>query len=221
MIVIATNNGKQFLENLLKDIESCKFSDKISIIDTQSTDAESIEYLNELINNKNKFNLNITIYKTPYRGFDTGAYIYAINNINSEYYIFLQDSIRIKNNMFFQEIYNRLKPNTVIPLITFEGNRWDTDEQKNFAIKYFNTIEFDKGIFGPIFAARNEDLQKIDKSLLFYPTNKQQQQAMERIWCIIFNKYNFIISPLEGDYDDDKLFNNKYMYFSKHLPRRD
>jgi GT2 family glycosyltransferase len=100
MIVIATHNGKEHLKKLLSNLESFKLDKEISIIDTMSSNKESLDFLDE-ISTKNIYNLNINIYKTEYRGFDTGAYIYAINNLIAERFYFLQDSIIIKDRELF------------------------------------------------------------------------------------------------------------------------
>jgi hypothetical protein len=219
MIVIATNNGKPYLLELLSDFQRIGVSDEISIIDTQSTDIESLEFL-ESLKIKNDFGLKINVYQTPYRGFDTGAYIYAINNLKSDKFYFMQDSIKIKSIEYFNEINKRLKVGTVVPLITFGPHLYDENEQIIFCYENFDSIEYDKGIFGPIFAITNEDVRKIDKKYLVYPTNKMLQMGMERGWSVLFKKYGFEIEPIEGAYDYMKLSNDGYSLFKKLLPYR-
>lgn len=219
MIVIATNNGKNYLSELLSDFQRIGISDEISIIDTQSTDIESLQFL-ESLRDKNDFDLNIKVYQTPYRGFDTGAYIYAIKNLKSDKFYFMQDSIRVKSIEYFNEINKRLKVGTIVPLITFGPHLYDENEQINFCYENFDSIEYDKGIFGPIFAITYEDSQKIDKKYLVYPTNKMLQMGMERGWSILFKKYGFEIEPIEGAYDYHKLANDGYALFKKFLPYR-
>jgi len=219
MIVVATNNGKQYLMELLSDFKRIGITDEISIIDTQSTDIDSINFLESLKNN-NEYNLKISVYQTPYRGFDTGAYIYAINNLKADKFYFMQDSVRIKSNDYFNEINKKLKVGKVVSLITFEPHAFDGAEQINFCYENFDSIEYDKGIFGPIFAITNDDVQKIDKKYLVYPTNKMLQMGMERGWSILFKKYGFEINSLEGEYDYQKLVNDGYTHFKKYLPYR-
>jgi hypothetical protein len=218
MIVIATHNGKEYLKRLLSNLESFNLDKEIAIIDTMSSDKESLDFLYE-ITNKNLYNLNIKIHKTEYRGFDSGAYIYAINNLSAERFYFLQDSIIIKDREFFDITDNILESGVVTTFISFPSNFYNT-EQYNYCSSTFGTTDYDTGIFGPMFSILNEDIQKIDKSLLVYPKNKEQQMAMERGWSIIFKKYNFTIKPIEGEKDDDRLFNNKYKTFTKEFPYR-
>jgi hypothetical protein len=217
MIVIATNNGINFLANLLLDLENLKITEEISIIDTQSSNSNFIDYL-ENLKTFNKFNLKINIYQTPYKGFDTGAYIYAIQNLKSDRFIFLQDSIRIKNINFFNLIDEKLKTSNVVTILTFESGWWDNQTQKDFSLKHFGTTIFDKGIFGPMFSISYTDSQKLNN--LIYPTNKEQQKAMERCWSIIFKKYNLTIDSLEGEHNDFKINNDRYQFFTKIKPNR-
>jgi len=219
MIVIATNNGKTYLSELLSDLERIGCNEDISVIDTQSSDAESLEFIDSL-KAGDKFNLKIKVYQTPYKGFDTGAYVYAINNLSADKFYFMQDSIKIKSIDYFIEIDKRLKPGVVVPLITFGPNLFDENEQIDFCYDKFDSIDYDKGIFGPIFAITNEDIQKIDKKYLVYPTNKMLQMGMERGWSVLFKKYGFEIDPIEGAYDYTKLSNDGYVFFKKNLPYR-
>jgi len=217
MIVIATNNGTNFLPNLLSDLEKFNITEEVSIIDTQSSDSEFMDYLDNL-KSFNKFKLNINVYQTPYKGFDTGAYIYAIQNLKSDRFIFLQDSIRIKNVGFFNLIEEKLKTSNVVTILTFEGGWWDNQTQKNFSLKHFGTTIFDKGIFGPMFSISYTDSQKLNN--LIYPTDKEQQKAMERCWSIIFKEQNFTVDCLEGTHNDFKINNDGYNYFTKIKPCR-
>lgn len=217
MIVIATNNGKNYLSKLLESLESLGNTIPVSVIDTQSDDTESIEYLNTLENN---FSFEIKIYKTPYRGFDTGAYIWAYRNIPSEKYYFLQDSLKIKSLDYFKETDKKLKTGTVVPLLTFDNNGYGYGEGYNFCQTNFGTTHYEFGIFGPIFSILKEDLDKISSNHFCIPYNKATQTGMERGWAIIFKIYGFTIDPLEGIKDDFKIENHTYEYFEKQFPYR-
>jgi hypothetical protein len=214
MIVIATNNGKNHLIELLSVINVINPECGVSIIDTQSNDEETIKFLNEL-DEKNPYRFKLQIHQTPYRGFDSGAYMYAINNIKAERFYFIQDSIRIKTLNFFKNIDSKLKPGTVVPLITFPANTYDSQEQIDFCLNNFGKAEFSQGIFGPMFAIMNEDAQKIDKKHLVWPTNKMLQMGLERGWGVLFDMYGINIDPLEGAYDYYRLINDQYTQFRK------
>ena len=219
MIVIATNNGKQNLIELLSNLNTIDFNCSVSVIDTGSTDRESIDFLEFLKVNSN-YKFKIEVHQTSYKGYDTGAYIYAINNIESDRYYFIQDSIIIKSINFFELVDDKLQPGVVVPLITFGANLYDYQEQIDFCMFHFGECKFQKGTFGPMFSILKEDVNKIDKKYLVYPTNKSLQMGMERGWSVIFEKYNFDIDPLEGDYDYNKLMNDQYNNFKKIIQYR-
>jgi hypothetical protein len=71
-----------------------------------------------------------------------------------------------------------------------------------------------------MFAITYIDSQKIEKNLLVYPENNEQQKAMERCWDIIFKKTNLIVDNLEGNHNDLKINNDDYQYFTKIKPYR-
>lgn len=214
MIVISTNNGKNYLNNLLESLEKINlYNQKILIVDTGSTDNEYIKNI--------KYNKNIIIDKTNYCGYDTGAYIHAFNNYEDDFYICLQDSILIKNENFVYDILKKIKDNNVVPLLTFPPGIYDSDEQKSWLLDKIGSFHYNKGIFGPMFCINKKALELIDKKYFVIPTNKILQQAMERGWSIIFEKYNLNIEQLEEDtWNAEYLFNNKYKYFQKFFPTR-
>jgi hypothetical protein len=219
MIVIATNNGKQYLSELLTDFENIGVNDEIAIVDTQSNDENSLNFLEEL-NKNNPYKLNVTIHQTPYRGFDTGAYIYAINNFSSDRFYFMQDSIRIKTIEYFNEIDKKLIEGTVVCLLRFDPNLFDSNDQINFCNSNFGSIDYDNGIFGPIFSITKNDIEKIDKKYLIYPTNKMEQMAMERGWSILFKRYGINVESIQGNWNPNKLSNDEYSLFTKKFPYR-
>lgn len=219
ILVIATNNGKKYLTNLLNSLEIIKFNKKIAIIDTQSTQTDSIEFLKGLKLN-NEYNLDIEIYKTPYSGYDTGAYIYAMKNFKYEVFYFIQDSMVIKSIDFFEKIKEKLSPGVIVPIVTFCSNFYDNEEEKNFCLNNLGTYNYSKGIFGPMFSITGQDVSLIEDKWFVLPKNKNEQMAMERGWSIIFEKYNFKIIPLEGEHNNDKLYNDKHIYFKKIFPVR-
>lgn len=217
MIVIATNNGKEHLPKLLESLNFLEYSIDVSIIDTQSSDIYSINFLENIDKSNYKFNINI--YQTPYKGYDTGAYIYAIRNIkNVDRFYFLQDSIVIKDIKIFDYIDSRLHKGTVVPLIGFK-TLFDNQEQIDFCNVNFGSSFYKCGIFGPMFSILKSDIDLIDDKFLVYPTSKNIQAAMERGWSILFNKYDLNIDPIY-DYDYERINNNGYQLFDKKLVNR-
>jgi len=221
MIVIATNNGQKFLTNLISDLieHQCKLP--IAIIDTQSTDHGFLEYLESLKCPSVKKLLNLSVYTTFDKNYDTGAYMYAIQNLQAERYYFLHDSIRIKTPIIFEEIDKKLVPGVVVALTVFGGNCYDNEEQRQLCRDNWGTTQFKTGIFGPMFSILRTDLEKAWSDLpKILPTNKNEQMGMERGWSVFCTKNNFEVIPLEENLDHNKVFIDGFVHFKKFLPKR-
>lgn len=196
MIVIATNNGHICLSELLNsmtNIDIC--NEKILIIDTISDDVSSIDYLKQV--NSLYPKLDITIETTPYRGFDTGAYIYAYNEYNVDTYIFLHDSVTISNKNFIKDIHSYLRTHDVVAYNCFDfmGNgdgEWQTFFEQNTGRETYKM-----GIFGPMFACNRVALDGIKVHDIIIPTNKNQQTCFEGIWYTLFDENNIDVFPLD------------------------
>ena len=218
LIVIATNNGIDFLPELLLSLHNIKCNYDIAIVDTGSTDYNYIQYLQEL-QITNNFELNVKIYMPQNIKYDTGAYLFAIKELPSHVYYFLHDSMKIKSDLFFELINSKLTHDTIVPLLTFgKGNDSSFDIQ--FLQEKFENSNYNVGIFGPIFSASRECLNKLPIDKIPMPCNKNEQMAMERYWAKLFELYNINIIPLEGDYNRSRLSNDDYSYFVKQLPCR-
>jgi hypothetical protein len=220
MIVIATNNGHVYLEKTLSKLSELGNKIPISIIDTNSTDNQTINFISDIDNGLYP-NLNISTHQTPYRGFDTGAYIYAMKYIYSDKYYFIHDSFLIKTLDFIDSIDDLLKEGTVISTLDFDSGIYDNNEQIEFCLEKVGTSQYERGIFGPMFSILRCDVDKIIKSLNFYPTTKNFQMAMERAWPIIFKTNNINVVSLCGSLDMNKMQSDGYKFFTKFLPHRD
>lgn len=220
MIVIASHNNIRNLERLLKSLSvfGTGYYNDVLIIDTNSDNCEYLNYLDSL--KTRKFNFRLRIDKTPYSGYDSGAYIYVYENYVDTEYIFLQDSLEIKNWTWAYEISNKLKSHDVVSWRVFDKNvcPYDSDEQRTWLRNMIGTDDYDWGIFGPIFSIKREAMNKIkDNNLFIIPTSKIEQQGMERGWAIIFKKLNITVTPLENWGWRD---NNNTKYFNKHFLER-
>ena len=218
MIVITTHNGKNHLEKLLSELNNLDLiNHKILVVDSGSSDIESIKYLDEL-KVINPFNYELIIDKTPYSGYDSGVIIHTIKNYDDNRYIFIHDSSSIKNNECLLKLDELMsKENVVVPFLTFDGNSYDNLDQKKFCETKYGSGENRFGIFASIFAISKHSLNKIKKDKLHIPTNKEESRAMERCWSVVFEKSGLIIESLEGQYDPNKITNDGYHYFSKFL----
>jgi hypothetical protein len=213
MIVIATHNGIDFLPNLLGSLNKYGIGNhKLLVVDTQSDDLKFLEYLNEVRNQ-----LGVEVVTTPYAGYDTGAYLYTYRNYSDKDYIFLQDSMTIKNKDWLQKISQRdVTCLFTIPMIC------DNDSQYQWLNDHFPNTPCNEGIFGPIFYTTKEVLDRANEKHLLeaIPTNKSQQQGYERAWGIIFSTIKAKVNSLYGKYDHIKVINNELPDITKFLPIR-
>lgn len=221
MIVISTNNGVKFLTEHLNSYVQMNLHLPIAIIDTISTDEDAIQLL-QTIKSKEEFaSLNITVYQTPYRGFDSGAIIWAMKNIDADRFYFVQDSIVIKDIDFFKQVDEKLRHNVAVPILIFDGTYWDNMEQVNWSIEKAGSYDTDFGIFGPMFSILKTTSNRLVSLLDFYPETKNNQKAMERVWGVLFKKHGITIDALCGHFNYYLLMNDGYPLFKKYFPERE
>ena len=211
MIVIAKNNGKIYLERLLNSISDLGINEKILIVDTGSTDDNHLNYLKELENLE-----NITVTQTPYKCYDTGAYMWAYNNFVEDNYHFMHDSIKLKDSEFINNCNSLLNNYDVVSYISFEFVGYGDEDWKQFFLKNAKTYEHKFGIFGPMFSIKRKTLDKLPIKNLTLPINKNQQTAMESIWPTFFLEHKLSIYSMEL-YNHYRLINDMYSHFEKTL----
>lgn len=145
---------------------------------------------------------NVAYLNTPYRGYDTGAYLWAYWNVRAKNYLFMQDSCCPREKDFVEQ-FARAMPGEMgaVGWSSFTMECWDSDAQKNAtAWMYGERAKWPpKGIFGPIFYTNHKTLLHLSLHglLPMPPVHKQQQQAMERAWAILFHRagvrVNFLV----------------------------
>jgi len=211
MIVIATNNGKLYLKRLFNSISNHNINEKVLIVDTGSTDEDHLNYLKEL---EKKDNVEVT--QTPYKCYDTGAYIWAYNNFTADVYHFMHDSIEIKDPEFLQKVNTELKDADVVSYITFNFAGYGDKDWQDFLIKNIGHYDYKIGIFGPMFSIKKESLNKLPIEKLSLPINKNQQTAFEGIWPEFFTQHNMSIKSL-AEHDHSHIINDGYPHIKKTL----
>ena len=199
MIVVATHNNIEILHKFLISLENVDLCDEqVLIVDTNSQDIKFKEWF---LDCKNKYPYHFT--SLDYKCFDSGAYIWAYQNIkNQDNWIFLQDSLEIIRPDYISQIKEQLKSFEVVAGFDFPYSYDIHPLQKVWCetdIEFHNYPE--KGIFGPIFSVRNSTMNRIPESWLKYPQEKLMQQGMERRWSLMFHSINASKTYLEG-YDD-------------------
>jgi glycosyltransferase involved in cell wall biosynthesis len=177
LIVIATNNGINYLPRLLTSLHFFGTEGhKVCIVDTGSTSDQFKQYLNDLDPDK------YIISYIP-KGYDTGAYIHAYFNYPDEEYIFMHDSMEVLTSNWISDFKEENKDAVYYSWFFMA---FDTPEQ----LEHLQEIGIHNPItthcaFGPIFYIKRTTLDKIHEKFdlnKVIPTNKIDQQGMERGW---------------------------------------
>ena len=208
MIVIASHNRTDLLDNMLKTLSSINLNNnKVLIINTNSDNEEYKTFFEEC-----KLNYPQYIFETlNYTCWDSGAYIYAYKNYHSDKYIFLQDSITITNPKLILMWENFLNIYEVVPWINF-GYFYENEDQRLWGEEdlIINSVPHDS-IFGPI-------LDRLPKEWLKHPTNKMEGCSMERRWSLMFYLINASKHYLEyTNFQKDQTVYNSKLNINKHF----
>lgn len=195
MIVVATHDRLDFLAMMVRRLCSIDLNGHdVLFVDTNSQDAEYRNVCNLIAPWFLHYHPNFKFVRKEYTCWDTGAYVHAYRNYKAEKYIFLQDSLYIRNPNFIVEMDKMLDEHDVVPIfnITYEYDRSFGEEYKEEqrrlceeGIEVTSLPEY--GIFGPIFGARKSALDKIPNEWFREPKTKAQGCAMERRWALMFH----------------------------------
>jgi hypothetical protein len=197
MIVIATNNGKGYLPTLLNSLEDCDLERKV--VDTGSTDPEFLRYLE-----------TIGAERTQ-GGWCMGAYLYALENFDRPWYLFLHDSLVVKDPQFlkrFQEI------GEAVGWLSFPM-AFDSASQEAYVRSFWPDLA-PKGCFGPIFYATREALSRVE---LPFPVTIEQAHGMERGVSSAFAAAGLPMGFID-EYETTRMDRDEYATFTKFRPKR-
>lgn len=215
MVVISTNNGNIWLPRLISSLEMYgPFEEKYLIVDTQSDNQEFLEYLSKLSTSSK---LNIQVTRTPYRGFDTGAIVWAYREFDEPDYMFLHDTLEVKESGWLDEFKNALDGLGVVAWNLFDYSWYNDKATADFVMEKIGVNDHkSKGIFGPIFYTNRETMACMDNLGLLnaIPTRKEEAMAMELGWVAICYAANV---PLLGliPHSWSGLHNNTCRLFNK------
>lgn len=220
MIVIATHNGGEYLPRLLESLHLHGTGGHPTVIvDTGSTDEEFIRYL-ETVEGTASF--PVTVTRTPYRGYDTGAYIWAFKNFKAPSYMCMHDSLRIKCEGWLAPFEDRAKPGIGIVAWQQFGPRYDNDKQIAFVEKHLGSHEMSNGgIFGPIFYITQDVVDIFDERgyLAAIPTDKNEQMGMERGWSAACHGAGLECISVHP-YNRQAMYQDEFPDMQKFFPRR-
>jgi hypothetical protein len=185
-----------------------------------------INYLNNLDGYKKYFDISFDI--TPYKGFDTGAFIWAYRKWDDEYYIFLQESLEVNDLNWFKTFKSFREKNTLNSWCVFDLV-WDNNVQREGILSKISdnnlTLEgLPIGVFGNMFQISKNDLSLIDKKYNldnFIPNDKIYGScAMERGWAYLSKNCGININSIDGKYSPNehdyknKLFQKRFHFRS-------
>jgi len=211
MIVIATNNGWDYLEDCLKSID--KIHEAVVVVDTGSSDEKFKEHAEQLCkHHKAKF-----LQCEPGEcGYELGALKKAYAKFpGADNYVIIQDSLSMKANVI--EAYNEaLEFFDIVGWHFFSesGTGWDGEEQKKWLIENFGTEHYDVGIYGSVLAMKRETLEKIYPDIKdVMVDSKMKEMGMERAWSTIAKKNGISVGILESY--KGPIQSQAYTYFVK------
>jgi hypothetical protein len=191
-VVIATHGGTDLLRESLP-----KMKDRAVVVVDTGAHIDSVERL------CNQYP-NVAYLSTPYRGYDTGAYLWAYWMVSARNYLFMQDSCSPREPDFIEQ-FARAMPASEFGAVgwsSFTMTCWDSDAQREATAWMYGGKDWPlQGIFGPIFYTNRRTLLNMEqKSLLpMPPVHKLQQQAMERAWAILFHASGARVNFLRKD----------------------
>lgn len=221
LIVVCTNNGYEHLARLFDSMEEFGAGAPILVVDTGST---NIELVKEVIS---KYSLDISLYERK-GGRTTGAYLSAYRNFPADYYMFMQDSMKVKCSDWLGEFHSRMTPpDTVrpvgcVPWLGFDIKR-STQEEMAWAIASMGKVQCTRGIFGPVFYTSRVVLDKLKelKTLPRLPQEKIHECGNERAWAMAFEKAGFGQNPINMDFKyAEQLYNDSFNVLTKFLVDR-
>lgn len=210
LVVIATHGGVDLLKDSLP-----KFGQRPVVVIETGIATEAVYTLCREYK-------NVIYLTTPYKGYDTGAYLWAYWYVPAEKYLFLQDSVCPRDADYFEQFASKMPgPLGAVGWSSFDMAVWDSGEQHAATQYMYGTADRwpKKGIFGPIFFTTRASLKHLDDSNLLPmpPVHKSQQQAMERAWAILFHRaglnVNFLVD--ESLPDGRRMGNGGYPALNK------
>ena len=212
MVVIPTyNGGKELLKGILSDL--AKFNvpnNEICIVDNGSIDQSHLRELEDI-----KYNgINVLINPNP--GYELGAYKLAINTFKADVWFCIQDSIRIKQNIF-QDIPPLLTNKNVYTFLFWSNMEYVyVPEIYKFLFESYGRIVYNMALYGNMFFARDEVVRLVMNDWVI-PKNKWESVSNEMGLGIVFEKYGIEIVGLDACDEHVDVANgfDHYPFFTK------
>lgn len=212
-IVIATHNGVEHLREFFQAYRGDP--EMLNVVDTGSA-PEVYQEVRALC-----AKWGADCLRTPYRGYDTGAYLWAYWHLRHDNFLFLHDSMVPLVDDIVAPFAERMPERGAVGWVGF-GMVWDSEEQARATMFLYGTDQPSQGIFGPVFYTNRATLREMsDRGLLpAYPATRPMAQGLERGWAILFRRAGFPVVYL-NDYgvgkatDDAMLSSGAFGTFRK------
>ena len=150
-------------------------------------------------------------------GHPTGAFIRAYREHPAKSYLFIQDSMRSivpDCTKDFKQHGASVVAWGVFPMC------FDSEEQQNWVLRqYAPEVRPKWGIFGPVFYATREALEKAEPHFPEVPPNRMMAQGTERAWAFTFEAAGIPIGWL-GLWDNHLMSEGPYPVFRKKFAAR-
>jgi glycosyltransferase involved in cell wall biosynthesis len=222
MIVVATNNGQEFLPRLLDSF--CLHSTnghKVLVVDTGSTDDAFKLYVTKL--DKKDWPFEIEVNYIDF-GRDTGAYIHGFKKYPKEKgYMFMHDSMEATYNNWLERFEEKAKENEIVVHSYIDMAQDKFKPEENLLSKMPFPYERPKlGVFGPIFYATKSFMEKCRTrgALNILPANREEAHTTERAWGAIIEKLGVKHDSVYGVFNHDDTINNRLKGLKKCFPIR-
>lgn len=211
LVVIATNNNKKILTDMLAGVNPAH---NFLIVDTGS----KTDYVTSL---PSEFpNLKLTITWTSYKGYAWGAYMWAYNNFPAKNYLFLHDSIIVLKQDYLER-FKAKQPKLGIAAWTHFRFHYNIYSQRKWVNKTLGILgkgnEPKFGVFGPMFYCNRETLNGLkEKKLLFpYPADANQARASERAVSVALKMAGYDNIQVINQWLENKITSDNYGFFKK------
>jgi hypothetical protein len=154
----------------------------------------------------------VVVMDTSEGGHPSAAYVKAYHEHPAHNYLFIQDSMEAIEDDVIKPFKDK---GEVVSWAHFHFN-FDNDAQRDYLVAQYEDNPPEYGIFGPVFYASRESLEKLDKQGLFpnTPQDKLQAQGTERGWAWAFHKADIKVESL-GYWDKSKMEQGLHPPFRK------
>jgi hypothetical protein len=204
-LVVIAANGTNYIHRCLDSL-----GDKypILVVDTFSDEPIQID------------RPNVEVCRMPFKGYGSGAYLWAYWHYEAENYLFLQDTLVAKEPDYLKYFIENQPERGACAWALFSMSV-DDDAQSQF-IRYCYTTMPEFGLFGPIFYISRASLDELRDKKLLPPTpmKKEHDMACERMWAMAFAQAGMELKSAAGIYDAGRMSEGQFPIFQKDFPNR-